>query len=354
MPRPAPRCAHRPELPACSGRPRHWDCWPMCCCGPPSSAAEFERQRGQRLAALSQQREDGPTPGPERRRPCALRRRPPAGRSVHRHRGQPQGPWTWPALRAFWQATTGLTARPWWWPVTSTRPNCVRWPNACWAVGRRPLTGGPDGTPAPQPLAARTVLVHQAGAAQTASPSSAPARAPAWIPPRSKVHERGAGRLFTSLSRINQQLRVRAIPTASPGFQMGRERGSFGLYGSVRSDVVDCGVEGHRPRDGGHPQGADGRGRAGPRAQCRDAGAARPVRHQCRRRRGYANQWVIGQPIEALRALPAQLGSVNAADALRAAASTWTPPADRDRRATGRQIGPQLKGARGACVGTRP
>jgi zinc protease len=66
---------------------------------------------------------------------------------------------------------------------------------------------------------------------------------------------------------------------------------------------------------------------------------------------GYANQWVIGQPIEALRALPAQLGSVTAAAALQAARQHVDPArltvvAVGDRA----QIGPQLKKARGTVL----
>ena len=118
----------------------------------------------------------------------------------------------------------------------------MRWPNACWAVGRRPLTRRPSGTP-PQPLAAR----HSSRPVprRRPSPSSALARATPGAPDTAaiKVMNAALGGLFTS--RINQQLReVRGYTLRHlPGFQMGRERGSFGLYGSVRSDVVGAALK---------------------------------------------------------------------------------------------------------------
>ena len=170
-----------------------------------------------------------------------------------------------------------------------------------------------------------------------------------------KVMNAALGGLFTS--RINQQLReVRGYTYGIySGFQMGRERGSFGLYGSVRSDVVGAAlkdIDREMVAIRKAPMGAAELGRVRNAVMLAlpgqfDTNAAVV--------QGYANQWVIGQPIEALRALPAQLGSVNAADALRAARQHLDPArltviAVGDRA----QIGPQLKGARGAVLELGP
>ncbi|MEO3690242.1 M16 family metallopeptidase [Roseateles paludis] len=323
---------------------------------PAFDAAEFERQRGQRLAALSQQREDGPTLAQNVAARALYGKAHPLGTAALGTEASLKA-LDVARVRAFWQAhyrpdRAALVVAG---DIDEAELRALAerllggWAAPANSAALAPL-------PAPQPLAARTVLVHQAGAAQTALAVVSPGpRAGAPDTAAIKVMNAALGGLFTS--RINQQLREVKGYTYGiySGFQMGRERGSFGLYGSVRSDVTGAALQdiarevtAMRKTPMGTPE----------LSRVRNAVMlALPGQFDTNAAvvQGYANQWVIGQPIEALRALPAQLGSVTAATALQAARQ-HVDPARQTVIAVGdrAQIGPQLKKARGTVLELGP
>ncbi|MBL8275225.1 MAG: insulinase family protein [Pelomonas sp.] len=193
------------------------------------------------------------------------------------------------------------------------------WKPAGEAAPERPV-------PPARPIAARTVLVDKPGAPQTALAIVAPgpaARAPdaASI----KVMNAALGGLFTS--RINTQLREVKGYTYGifSGYGMGRERGQFSIRGSVRTDVtgpalVDMWkeIEGMRAR----PMGAAELQRVR-NAQLLSLPGAFDTNAAVVA--GYAGNWAVGRPLDAITALPARYTAVTAASALKAAREHLDP-----------------------------
>lgn len=287
---------------------------------PAFGAPEIERQKAQRRAALAQAREQAPLLA------TAI------GDRVLFGEGHPLGA---PALgtEASIQAVDAAALRGFW--QAHYRPELA----ALVVAGDlseaelralvEPLFGtwsqpGPAAVlkplPAAQPIAARTVLVDKPGAPQTAlavvsvGPSANAPDAPAL-----KVMNAALGGLFTS--RINTQLREVKGYTygVSSAFALGRERGQFGIYGSVRTDVTGAAltdmwkeIEGMRAK----PMGAAELGRVR-NAQLLslpglfDTNGAVVA--------GYAANWAAGLPLSAITDRPAQLAGVTAAAALKAA-----------------------------------
>ena len=180
--------------------------------------------------------------------------------------------------------------------------------------------------PAAKPIAARTVLVDKPGAPQTALAVVAPGPFAAAPDAASiKVMNAALGGLFTS--RINTQLREVKGYTYGiySGYTMGRERGQFGIRGSVRTDVTGAAltdmwkeIAGMRAK----PMGAAELGRVR-NAQLLslpglfDTNLAVVA--------GYAGNWSSGQPLSTITDLPAKYGAVTAGSALKAAQQHLDP-----------------------------
>ena len=128
-------------------------------------------------------------------------------------------------------------------------------------------------------------------------------------------------------SRLNQELReVKGYTYGiSSGYTMGRERGQFGIRGSVRTDVTGASlvdlwkeIEGMRA----NPMGAAELGRVR-NAQLLslpglfDTNLAVVA--------GYAGNWASGQPLSAITDLPKKYGAVTSASALKAAQQHLDP-----------------------------
>ena len=180
--------------------------------------------------------------------------------------------------------------------------------------------------PAPQPIAARTVVVDKPGAPQTAIAVVAPGPF-AGVPDMAdiKVMNAALGGLFTS--RINNQLREVKGYTYGiySGYTLGRERGQFGIRGSVRTDVTGAAlvdmwkeIEGMRAK----PMDATELNRA------RNAELLTlPGQFDTNLAvvAGYASNWATGQPLSTITDLPKKYGAVTAASALQAAKARLDP-----------------------------
>jgi zinc protease len=198
-----------------------------------------------------------------------------------------------------------------------------------------PLFGGwqgqgvaPERAPLPpaRPVAARTLLVDRPGTPQTALAIVAPGPR-AGLPETAplKVMNAALGGLFTS--RINHQLREVKGYTYGiySGYAMGRERGQFGIYGSVRTDVTGAAladlfkeVDGMRAK----PMGAAELKRVR-NAQLLslpglfDTNGAVVA--------GYAGNWSAGLPLTTITELPRKYAAVTSAAALKAARQHLDP-----------------------------
>ncbi|MFG6433491.1 M16 family metallopeptidase [Roseateles sp. LYH14W] len=180
--------------------------------------------------------------------------------------------------------------------------------------------------PAAKPIAARTVVVDKPGAPQTALAIVAPGPfAAAPDAAAIKVMNAALGGLFTS--RINNQLREVKGYTygAFSGYAMGRERGQFGIRGSVRTDVTGAAlvdiwkeIAGMRAK----PMGAAELNRVR-NAQLLslpglfDTNGAVVA--------GYAGNWAAGLPLSAITDLPKKYAAVTSATALKAAKEHLDP-----------------------------
>ena len=170
------------------------------------------------------------------------------------------------------------------------------------------------------------MVVDKPGAPQTALAVVAPGPF-ASVPDAAATQLMNAalGGLFTS--RINTQLREVKGYTYGiySGFTMGRERGQFGIRGSVRTDVTGAAladmwqeIAGMRAK----PMGAAELGRVR-NAQLLslpglfDTNLAVVA--------GYAGNWSWGLPLTAITDLPRQYGAVTSAAALKAAQQHLDP-----------------------------
>ncbi|MBI3346845.1 MAG: insulinase family protein [Burkholderiales bacterium] len=293
---------------------------------PAFGAAEIERQKAQRLAALAQAREQAPLlANAVANRVTYGEGHPLAANAMGTEasiKAVDAG-----ALRTFWQGHYR--------PERAALVVAGDLSEAELRALVEPLFGAwkPAGTAAPaaplpvaKPIAARTVLVDKPGAPQTALAVVAPGPL-AGVPDAAsiKVMNAALGGLFTS--RINTQLREVKGYTYGiySGYTMGRERGQFGIRGSVRTDVTGAAltdmwkeIEGMRAR----PMGAAELGRVR-NAQLLslpglfDTNGAVVA--------GYAGNWAAGQPLSAIVDLPKQYGAVTAASALKAAQQHLDP-----------------------------
>ncbi|WP_457389351.1 M16 family metallopeptidase [Roseateles sp. P5_E1] len=293
---------------------------------PAFAAPEIERQKAQRLAALAQMREQAPLLANA------------VGNRVTYGEGHPLSANALgteasikavdgAALRAFWQAhyrpeRAALVVAG---DLTETElraliePLFGAWKGEGAAAAAAPL-------PASRPIAARTVVVDKPGAPQTALAVVSPGPFAA-APDAAAINVMNAalGGLFTS--RINNQLREVKGYTYGihSGYTMGRERGQFGIRGSVRTDVtgpalVDMWkeIEGMRAK----PMGAAELGRVR-NAQLLslpglfDTNLAVVA--------GYSGNWSAGRPLDAITELPKKVGAVTAATALKAAQQHLDP-----------------------------
>ncbi|MBV8037448.1 pitrilysin family protein [Roseateles sp.] len=180
--------------------------------------------------------------------------------------------------------------------------------------------------PAARPVAARTLVVDKPGAPQTALAVVAPgpfAATPDWAPV--EIMNAALGGLFTS--RINNQLREVKGYTYGifSGYAMGRERGQFGIRGSVRTDVTGAALVDMWKEIAG--------------MRARPMGAAELTRVRNARLLSlpgsfdtnqavvgaYAANWAVGRPLAAITEEPGQLAAVTAATALKAARDHLDP-----------------------------
>ena len=180
--------------------------------------------------------------------------------------------------------------------------------------------------PPAQPIAARTVLVDKPGAPQTALAVVAPGPfAAAPDAAAIKVMNAALGGLFTS--RINNQLREVKGYTYGiySGYSMGRERGQFGIRGSVRTDVTGAAladmwkeIEGMRAKPMGVAELTRVRN-----AQLLslpgqfDTNVAVVA--------GYAGNWASGLPLTHITDLPKKYAAVTTQTALKAAQQHLDP-----------------------------
>jgi zinc protease len=180
--------------------------------------------------------------------------------------------------------------------------------------------------PPAQPIAARTVIVDKPGAPQTALAVVAPgpfASTPDWA--AVEVMNAALGGLFTS--RINNQLREVKGYTYGifSGYAMGRERGQFGIRGSVRTDVtgaslVDMWKEIHAMR--AKPMGAAELTRVR-NARLLSLPGSFDTNHAVVG--AYAANWTVGRPLSAITEEPKKLAAVTAAAAQKAARDHLDP-----------------------------
>ena len=293
---------------------------------PAFAAPEIERQKAQRLAALAQAREQAPLLANA------------IGNRVTYGEGHPLAANALGteasikavdagALRAFWQAhyrpeRAALVVAG---DLTEAELRALIEPLfGAWKGEGTAPTVAP--LPAAKPIAARTVVVDKPGAPQTALAVVAPGPfAAAPDAAATKVMNAALGGLFTS--RINNQLREVKGYTYGiySGYTMGRERGQFGIRGSVRTDVTGAAlvdmwkeIEGMRTK----PMGAAELSRVR-NAQLLslpglfDTNLAVVA--------GYAGNWASGQPLNAITDLPKKYGAVTAATALQAAKAHLDP-----------------------------
>ncbi len=191
----------------------------------------------------------------------------------------------------------------------------------------KPTSAAPvPSTAAPKPVAARVVLVDKPNSPQTALAVVAPGPK-AGVPQAAdiKVMNAAMGGLFTS--RINTQLREVKGYTYGvySGFSMNRDSGSFGIRGSVRTDVTGPAlsdmfkeIEGMRAK----PMGAAELNRV------RNAQLlALPGLFDTNRvmASSYASEWAVGQPLDSITSLPRKYNAVTATSALQAARSYVDP-----------------------------
>jgi zinc protease len=192
----------------------------------------------------------------------------------------------------------------------------------------KPIGDAAPAAPLPpaRPVAARTVLVDKPGAPQTALAVVAPGPfAAAPDAAAIKVMNAALGGLFTS--RINNQLREVKGYTYGifSGYSMGRERGQFGIRGSVRTDVTGAAltdmwkeIEAMRAR----PMGAAELNRVR-NAQLLSLPGLFDTNFAVVA--GYAGNWASGLPMSAITDLPKKYGAVTAASALKAARQHLDP-----------------------------
>jgi len=293
---------------------------------PAFAAPEIERQKAQRLAALAQQREQAP-----------LLANAVGNRAVYGE-GHPLAENALgteasikavdaAALRAFWQAHYR--------PERAALVVAGDLGEAELRALVEPLFGAwkgegaaPAAAPLPpaRPIAARTVVVDKPGAPQTALAVVAPGPfAAAPDAAAIKVMNAALGGLFTS--RINNQLREVKGYTYGiySGYAMGRERGQFGIRGSVRTDVtgpalVDMWKEIAAMR--AKPMGAAELNRVR-NAQLLSLPGQFDTNGAVVS--GYAGNWAAGLPLDAITALPGKYAAVTSAAAFKAAQQHLDP-----------------------------
>lgn len=293
---------------------------------PAFAAPEIERQKAQRLAALAQAREQAPQlANTVANRVTYGDGHPLAANALGTEaslKAVDAG-----ALRGFWQAHYR--------PERAALVVAGDLSEAELRALVEPLFGAwkPTGDAAPaaplpaaKPIAARTVLIDKPGAPQTALAIVAPGPfAAAPDAAAIKVMNAALGGLFTS--RINTQLREVKGYTYGiySGYAMGRERGQFGIRGSVRTDVTGPAltdtwkeIAGMRAR----PMGATELSRVR-NAQLLSLPGLFDTNFAVVA--GYAGNWTVGQPLSAITDLPKQYGAVTAATALKAAKDHLDP-----------------------------
>ena len=293
---------------------------------PAFAAPEIERLKAQRLAALAQAREQAPLLANA------------VGNRVTYGEGHPLAPNALgteasikavdaAALRGFWQAhyrpeRAALVVAG---DLTEAELRALVEPlfGAWKGEGTAPAEAK---LPPAKPIAARTVIVDKPGAPQTALAVVAPGPfAAAPDAPALKVMNAALGGLFTS--RINNQLREVKGYTYGiySGYTMGRERGQFGIRGSVRTDVTGAAlvdmwkeIEGMRAK----PMGAAELNRVR-NAQLLSLPGLFDTNLAVVS--GYAGNWSAGQPLSAITDLPKKYAAVTSATALKAAKEHLDP-----------------------------
>lgn len=293
---------------------------------PAFPAAGIERQRQQRLAALAQQREQAPAVAQSVAARALYGEGHPLAASSLGTDASLKGVDA-ASLRAFWQAhyrpdRAALVVAG---DVSEAEVRALA--ESLFGAWQAPA-GGAAETPLPpaRPVAARTLIVDKPGAPQTALAVVAPGpRAGAPDAAAIQVMNAALGGLFTS--RINNQLREVKGYTYGifSGFQMGRERGAFGIQGSVRTDVtgaalLDMWKEIEAMRSA--PMGAAELSRV------RNATLlSLPGQYDTNGAvvAAYAGNWVTGRPLGAVVEQPARLAAVTAASALTAAQAHVDP-----------------------------
>ncbi len=293
---------------------------------PAFAAPEIERQKAQRLAALAQMREQAPQlASVVANRVTYGEGHPLAANALGTEASLKAIDAA--ALRGFWQAhyrperaalvvagdlsEAELRAL--------VEPLFGAWKPAGDAATTAPL-------PAAKPIASRTVLVDKPGAPQTALAIVAPGPfAAAPDAAALKTMNAALGGLFTS--RINTQLREVKGYTYGvySGYTMGRERGQFGIRGSVRTDVTGAALADTWKEIAGiraKPMGAAELGRVR-NAQLLSLPGLFDTNFAVVS--GYAGNWSSGLPLTAITDLPKKYGAVTAATALKAAKDHLNP-----------------------------
>jgi zinc protease len=293
---------------------------------PAFAAPEIERLKAQRLAALAQAREQAPLlANAVGNRVVYGEGHPLAANALGTEASIKAVDAT--ALRGFWQAyyrpeRAALVVAG---DLSEAELRALIEPlfGAWKGEGAAPVAGP---LPPAKPIAARTVVVDKPGAPQTALAVVAPgpfASAPDAAP--LKVMNAALGGLFTS--RINNQLREVKGYTYGiySGYTLGRERGQFGIRGSVRTDVTGAAladmwkeIEGIRAK----PMGAAELNRVR-NAQLLSLPGLFDTNLAVVS--GYAGNWSSGQPLSAITDLPKKYGAVTSATALKAAQAHLDP-----------------------------
>jgi len=294
---------------------------------PAFAEAEVERLKAERLAALAQQREQAPAV-------ASL-----VGNRVVYGEGHPLaanglgteatiGATDPKVLRQFWQQHYRPDEAALVVAGDMTEAELKPLVEKLFGGWAKPASAAPVVNAAPpRPVAARVVLVDKPGSPQTALAVVAPGPK-AGVPAAAdiKVMNAALGGLFTS--RINTQLREVKGYTYGvySGFSLNRDSGTFGIRGSVRTDVTGPAlsdmfkeIDGMRAKPMGQAE----------LSRVRNAQLlALPGLFDTNRVMAstYASEWAVGQPADSITSLPRKYNAVTASSALQAA-RTYVDPA---------------------------
>ena len=293
---------------------------------PVFSSTEVDRLKGSRLGALAQQRSQAPAVANTVGNLALYGEQHPLGFSALGTEDSIKATDS-AALQQFWQTHYRPDQAALVVSGDVTEAELRKMADTLFGSWKKPATSAAAAQAVPaQTTAARMVLVDKPGAPQTAlavvsmGPRAADPKAAS-----ANVMNAAMGGLFTS--RINNQLREVKGYTYGvySGYDMGQQIGSFGIRGSVRTDVTGVAlIDMFKEIDGmrAKPMGPDELNRV------RNAQLlALPGLFDTNRVvvDSYANDWVRGLPADSIVKLPGKLTAVTAASALDAAQTLVDP-----------------------------